>query len=49
VKFVYDKTRPPRPPRLESDASAEAEGTEYRFWARRTPRGTAARPALKGE
>src|SRR5688572_5932378 len=45
VKYVYDKTRPPAPPQEDANTAAEAEPTEYRFWARRTPRGTAARPA----
>jgi phosphatidylglycerophosphate synthase len=47
VKFVYDNTRPPTQP-PEADASPDdPEPTEYKFWTRRTPRGTAARTALK--
>ena len=47
VKYVYDKTRPPAP---QPDVAGDEESTEYQHWAPRpTPRGTSARPVLKGE
>jgi len=45
MMYVYDKTRPLAP----ADAERESEPTEYRLWARRSRRETAARPMLKGE
>lgn len=44
VKYVYDKTRPPRP-----EAADDREVSDYRLWDRPSRRDTAARPALKGE
>jgi phosphatidylinositol phosphate synthase len=48
VKYVYDRTRPPSSTST-AEAAADVEPTEYRLWSRRSRRGTAARPALKGE
>jgi len=45
MKYVYDKTRPVTP----ADAERDSELTDYRLWARRSRRETAARPMLKGE
>jgi len=45
MKYVYDKTRPDPP----ADAERDSESPDYRLWARRSRRETAARPMLKGE
>lgn len=47
VKFVYDNTRPPAPTPETNPSADDPDPTEYKFWARRTPRGTASRSALK--
>ena len=44
VKYVYDKTRPPKP-----ETADDEDPTDYRLWDRPARRDTAARPVLKGE